>query len=73
MQKIVIGMKLTVDQLTKDFASMRLDLKSARILHDEEYTPPPADELTERKYVKTSKNKKTSKIEKMVEDSDPFA
>lgn len=54
---------------------MRLDLKSAGILHDEAYVPPPADELTARAAEpgQTPGPKKKSKIEQMVEDSDPFA
>lgn len=71
LEKQIIGLKLTVDQLSKDFAQMRMDLKSANILHDEEYVPPAADELTARD--KAPEPKKKSKIEQISDDSDPFA
>lgn len=60
-----------IQDLEKQFTSMRLDLKSAGILHDEPYTPPPADELTARE--QSPKPKKKSKVEQMVDDKDPFA
>ena len=71
LEKQIIGLKLTVDQLSKDFAAMRMDLKSANILHDEEYVPPATDELTARDRAPTPKKK--SKIEQISDDSDPFA
>ena len=71
LQKKYLGLKLTVDQLSKDFSQMRLDLKSANILHDEAYVLPPADELTARD--QKPEPKKKSKVEQMVEDKDPFA
>lgn len=53
--------------LEKDFAQIRLDLKSAHILHDEKYTPPPVDEVAKRPQRKTE-----SKTLKNLESSDPF-
>lgn len=32
--------------IERDFAEIRLDLKSANILHDEEYTLPPVDDIS---------------------------
>ena len=71
LEKKILGLSLTIDQLSKDFAQMRMDLKSANIIQDEEYVPPAVDELTARDQAPTPKKK--SKIEQISEDSDPFA
>lgn len=68
IEKRITALEITVNQLSKDFAQIRLDLKSAHILHDEEYVPPPIDDLSKQTRRPTQK----SKVEKMVEDSDPF-
>ena len=54
-----------LNRIEKDFAQMRLDLKSAMILHDEPYSPPPIDELSPGgKKPSTVKSKKLKKLEK---------
>lgn len=71
LEKKVLGLQLTIDQLSQDFAQMRLDLKSAHIIQDADYIPPAADDLTARDQAPTPKKK--SKIEQISDDSDPFA
>jgi len=54
---------LRIQDLEKQLAEMRLDLKSAGILHDEAYIPPPADELTARTGKPEKPSTKKSKVE----------
>jgi len=54
--------------LEKDFAQIRLDLKSAMILHDEEYKRPGVDDVSNKPERKT-----TSKKLKELQDHDPLS
>jgi len=53
--------------LEKDYAQIRLDLKSAMILHDEPYTPPPVDSISEK-----PQRKSESKNLKRLQKDDPL-
>lgn len=54
--------------LEKDFAAIRLDLKSAMILHDDPYTRPGVDDVSNKPQRKT-----TSKKLKKLQDDDPLS
>jgi len=50
--------------LEGDFAKIRLDLKSAMILHDEPYKNPPVDSISEAPKPSNTKSKKLKRLEK---------
>jgi len=60
-----------ITNLEKQLTQMRLDLKSAGILHDEPYTPPPADELSAR--TKAPGQKTKSKVEQIADEKNLFS
>ena len=62
-----------ITELEKQLASIRLDLKHAGILHDEPYSPPPADELTARDEGPKKPTKKKSKVEQISDEKDLFS
>lgn len=51
-----------MSDLEMSFTQLRLDLKSAGILHDEEYTPPPMTDIL-RETVKSDAVKKADEID----------
>ena len=62
-----------ITELEKQLTQMRLDLKSAGILHDEPYSPPPVDELAARPKEAPSPKKTKSKIEQIANEKDLFS
>ena len=56
-------------KLNLQFSKIRLDLKSAMILHDEPYAPPPVDELAPG--AKPGPRKDSEKVKKF-KKVDPF-
>lgn len=57
------------EELEKEFASIRIDLKSTGLFHDEKYVPPPVDEVAKRP---VRSEQKTSKKLKQLEKDNPF-
>ena len=62
-----------ITELEKQLTQMRLDLKSAGILHDEPYTPPPVDELAARPKDSPGPKKTKSKVEQIADEKDLFS
>ena len=56
-------------KLNLQFTQIRMDLKSAGILHDEAYVPPPVDELSPR--TQPTPRKDSTKVKKF-KKNDPF-
>lgn len=64
----VFSLERRMTEMENSFAQIRLDLKAAGILHDDPYSPPPVDELSEGGQKARQESRKVKKLKK----DDPF-